>query len=84
LLFLQLELYSSKFEGKKGKNRFEMPTPLHHPPLHHGILPRRIFPPSSGPIQGAPHRRLPLKKKPEEKSKNELDDVLKKLKDMGK
>ena len=74
----------SKFEGKKGKNRFEMPTPLHHPPLHHGILPRRIFPPSSGPIQGAPHRRLPLKKKPEEKSKNELDDVLKKLKDMGK
>jgi hypothetical protein len=64
------------------------------------ILPRRIFPPGTQQPSGQPgqqfRRPMPQQqppqnkgtstqvKKPEEKSKNELDDVLKKLKDMGK
>ena len=82
----QLLKLKTLFGGKKDKRRFDMPlTP--HPNPQGRILPRRIFSPQSS---GAPVRKpfapqhYPANKKPEEKSKNELDDVLKKLKEMGK
>lgn len=69
--------------GKKdNKKKFEMPmTPS--PNMQRRIFPRGILPSQSRP----PIRRpisLQTNKKPEEKTKNELDDVLKKLKEMGK
>jgi hypothetical protein len=81
-----------KFGGKKQKSKFEMPlTHVGHigPPPSHRILPHRIFPPSAGPHVSHPIRRpmpgnKPSIKKPEEKPKGELEDVIKKLKEMGK
>ncbi|MFH1503675.1 MAG: hypothetical protein ABIE36_03385 [Candidatus Diapherotrites archaeon] len=86
----------SKFGKKKEKNKFEMPSTHVGPvggPLSRRILPRRILPPHSGTPSGS--RPMPVRrplsrgkvspiKKPEEKPKNELDDVLKKLRDIGK
>jgi len=74
------------FGGKKEKKKFEMPL-TSHPNPQGRILPRGILPPQSS----RPQIRRPISlqhptinKKPEEKPKNELDDVLKKLKEMGK
>jgi hypothetical protein len=74
-----------KFGGKKDKKKFEMPF-TSHPNPQGRILSRGILPPQSSrpPIRRPGYsQRLPIRK-PEEKSKNELDDVLKKLRDMGK
>lgn len=85
----------SKFGKKKDKGRIGMPIVSPGTPQHR-ILPRRIYPPSAGHPTGS--RQMPMRrpvpgkipegkappKKPEEKSKGELDDVLKKLRDMGK
>jgi hypothetical protein len=76
-----------KFVGKKDRKKFEMPLISHSNPSGR-ILPRRIFPPSQpsrAPInRPVSSQHAPINKKPEEKNKNELDDVLKKLKEMGK
>ncbi len=73
----------SKFEKKKPGHRFEMPlTHLESP--QHRILPRRILPSHTEP---SVHRQMQGRtalRKSEDKSKSELDDVLKKLKEMGK
>jgi len=75
----------TKFGKKDNKKRFEMPLTT-HPNFSGRTLSRGILPPqlSRPPM----HRPLPTHslthKKPEEKPKNELDDVLKKLKEMGK
>jgi hypothetical protein len=73
------------FGGKKDKKRFEMPL-TQHPISQGGSLPRRIFSPqeSRAPVHRPFSPQPSPNKKPVEKSKNELDDVLKKLKDMGK
>jgi len=87
-----------KLGGKKENKKFDMPL-TSHPNPQGRILPRRIFPPGQQPMQPQPQQpgtqlRRPMQqptqnkpqinKKPEEKPKNELDDVLKKLKEMGK
>jgi hypothetical protein len=81
--------FKSKFGGKKQKpgNKFGMPSTSVTPPLHSSqtrVMPRRIIPSSARPPMRRPlpvHR--PATKKPEEAKKGELEDVLKKLKDMG-
>jgi hypothetical protein len=75
--------------GKKGdKKRFEMPLTSHSSTPQNRMFSRGILPPqlSRGPSTQRPaYPQRPLThKKPEEKPKNELDDVLKKLKEMGK
>jgi hypothetical protein len=75
----------TSFGKKDDRKKFEMPMSSHsigQPRMFsRGILPPQSRPPMRGPISSQhplPHR------KPEEKPKNELDDVLKKLKEMGK
>ncbi len=77
--------------GKKKQMPFRPGLPPPTSSLPSRLIPRRIFPPSQAsrppmrpPIQ--PQRAPVLQKKPEakEKSKSDLDDVLKKLKDIGK
>lgn len=65
-------LVHKKSSGGTGVKPNSAPRPnLQRPPIQ-----RQILPPSS--------RRAPPQKRPAPKSSNELDDVLKKLKDMGK
>ena len=76
------------FGGKQEKKKFEMPL-TSHPNPQGRILPRGILPPQSSsprpPIKRPISSQRPtINKKPEERPKNELDDVLKKLKEMGK
>ena len=83
----QLLKLKTKFGKKDSKRKFSMPL-FPHSNTHRRILPRRILPPqtSRDPIRKPliPQRSSPTSKKPKEKPKNELDDVLKKLKEMGK
>ncbi|MEK6833652.1 MAG: hypothetical protein AABY32_06420, partial [Nanoarchaeota archaeon] len=83
-LRIQLLKLKTLFGGKKDQRKFEMPS-TSHPNPQERILPRRIFSSqSSAPIHRHFSPQHSLNKKPEEKPKNELDDVLKKLKEMGK
>lgn len=78
----KLTLLWLKLKGSKGDNkkRFEMP----HSTSPGGSLPRRVFSPQSRVPIHRPIPSHPANKKPEPKPKSELDDVLKKLKEIGK
>jgi hypothetical protein len=79
--------FKTLFGKKEEKKKFDMPLPFHPNPQGR-ILPRRIFTPQS-PAEVPVHKPFSpqsstIKKKPKEKSNDELDEVLKKLKEIGK
>lgn len=72
----------SKFGKKKPKDKRRpgtFPSFIQPEQPARRVLPRKIIPTPRKPLQ-----RRPMQKKPEEKPSSELDDVLKKLRDLGK
>jgi len=70
--------FKTLFGGKKDKKRFEMPSTSSSNSLGRIFSPQRVSP-THKPLP--PHSSV---RKPEGKSKSEIDDVLKKLKEMSK